>query len=158
MARAVQEQSHIKNGRIDLWVNSYGGYTHVAQHIIELMETAKRQGTIVRTIVPGLALSAGSLIACAGTPGERYIGKTAEHLLHYGQISGVDQTPQQVERSKAYRSRSFKAIVDHYNKYASVPDLSDKISDDGFFVPSKDCIKWGLADKLTDKLTLTMSL
>ena len=152
LARQVEEQSRLRDGRIDIWVNSYGGYTHTAMHIIELMEQAKRHGVVVRTIVPGLALSAGSLIAIAGTEGERYIAKRGEHLLHYGQVGSLDQTPQQVERSKAYKTRAFKHILDHYKKYAVVPDLESKISDDGFFVPARDCVKWKLADKFTDRL------
>jgi len=156
LAQQIAEQSKLKNGRIDLWINSYGGYTHIAMHIIELMEAAKRQGVVVRTIVPGLALSAGSLLAIAGTPGERYIAPKAEHLIHYGQVGSLDQTPQQVDRSKDYKKRAFKAIVDHYKHYSNVPDLEAKISDDGYFVHSRDCIRWGLADKTTDKLKLEL--
>lgn len=154
LAKQVVEQSQLVNGRIDMWVNSYGGYTHISSHIIALMNVAKRQGVTVRTIVPSLALSAGSLIAIAGTPGERYIERDAEHLIHYGTVGSMEQTPEQIERSRGYKDRSFKSIIKHYEKFSEVPDLQNKIADDGFFVPANLCLKWKLADKYIDKLDL----
>lgn len=82
LIREIEKQSKLKDGRIDLWVNSYGGYAHLAFQIVSLMELAKRNGVLVRTMVSSLAYSAGSVIAIAGTPGHRYIDKDAEHLLH----------------------------------------------------------------------------
>lgn len=154
LVKAVAEQSKLANGRIDLWVNSYGGYTHLARNVIELMETAKRQGVIVRTIVPDVALSAGSMIAVAGSPGERYMSKDAEHLVHYGTIGAVSHTPTQAERSKAYHDRVFRRIVGHYKQYCEIPDLESKINDDGYFITAKDCKKWKLVDHFTDRLVI----
>lgn len=153
-SKAIAEQSKLKDGFIDVWVNSYGGYIHTIQHFIELIELAKREGIIVRTIVPGVAMSCGSLIAVTGTPGERYVAKHAEHLLHYGSVGSINETPVQVERSRKYADRNFKWIVNHYKKYTSVPDIEEKIADDAFFVPAKDCLKWKIADKYTDRLTI----
>ena len=144
----------MRDGRIDIWINSYGGFTHTAMHVIEAIELARRNDVIVRTIVPSLALSAGSLMAVVGTPGERYIARKAEHLLHYGTIGGLAHTPEQVERSKAYQKRSFNNILSHYRDNSEVPDLENKISDDGFFVPAAQAIKWKLADKYMDKLVI----
>lgn len=150
----IKKQSDLKDGQIDLWINSFGGYAHLVFHLIELIEIAKRDGVKVRTIVPSVAFSAGSMLAVAGSPGERYIAKSGEHLIHYGRTGSVEETPKQVERWSAYKSRDFKNTIAHYQKYSNVPDIDTEMMDDGFFIPAKSCIKWGLADKYLDKLEL----
>lgn len=149
----VQKQSQLRNGQIDLYINSFGGYVHLVSHIIELVEIAKRNDVVVRTIVPSIAFSAGSMLAVTGTPGERYIARDAEHLIHYGRSLGTaEETPKQIERYGAYKTRGFASTIKHYEKYSKVPKLDVELLDDGFFVPSNKCIRWGLADKYIDKL------
>lgn len=154
LTQEVAKQSKEKNGRIDLYINSVGGYVHLVSHIVELVEIAKSQGVVVRTIVPDMAFSAGSALAITGTPGERYIGRRAEHLIHYGQIMSFETTPEQIKRFTAWKDRKFKANLEHYKKYCDIPNLDQHILDDGFFVTARDCIKWKLADKYMDKLEI----
>lgn len=151
LTKEIQKQKKYRDGQIDLYINSFGGYAHLVFHLVSLVETAKRENIKVRTIVPSVAFSAGSMLAITGTPGERYIEKTAEHLLHYGSTGSQETTPVQIERMSAYKNRDFKRTLKHYEAYANVPDLEKHLADDGFFVPARDCIKWGLADKYMDK-------
>lgn len=153
----IERQSKFRDGRIDLWINSPGGYAHLLFHMVELIERAKAQDVIVRTIVPNVAFSAGSMLAVTGTIGERYIGKTAEHLIHYGSIMSFESTPKQVERFNRYKARYFKNNISHYRKYCEIPNLDQEMLDEGWFVPAKDAIKWKMADKYTDKLKLLSS-
>jgi ATP-dependent protease ClpP protease subunit len=81
LTQEIRKQSELKNGVIDLYINSIGGYLHLVNHMTELVELAKASGVVVRTIVPDMAFSAGSMLAITGTVGERYIGKRAEHLI-----------------------------------------------------------------------------
>jgi len=152
--REINKQAEHAEGYIDLWINSMGGYAHLVGHLVELVELAKANGVIVRTIVPNMAFSAGSILAITGSPGERYIGRNAEHLIHYGQIASFESTPQQVERYRKWKDRYFKSTVAHYKKYANIPNIDQEILDDGWFVPAKDCLKYSLADKFTDKFVL----
>lgn len=152
LATEVGRQSGLKGGMLDLWVNSIGGYLHLAHHIIELMEAAKRQGVTVRTIVPSMAFSAGSMVAVAGSRGHRYIGRRAEHLVHYGQVLSFETTQEQVKRFSAWKNRQFEGNLEHYRKYCSIPELDKQILDDGWFIPANKAIKWGMADKYTDRL------
>lgn len=155
LAQEIEKQSKIREGgRIDLYINSVGGYVHLMNHLVELVEAAKREGVVVRTIVPDMAFSAGSGLAITGTPGERYIGRRAEHLIHYGQIMSFETTPEQIKRFTAWKERKLRANLEHYNKYSNVPNLEKHILDDGFFVKASDCIRWGLADKYMDKFTV----
>jgi ATP-dependent protease ClpP protease subunit len=155
LTKAVQTQRQFKEGRIDLYINSAGGYMYLVQHLIELVEIAKRDGVVVRTIVPYMAFSAGSMLAITGTPGERYIARDAEHVIHYGTTLGTqEETPKQIERWSGYKARDFKKRIAHYEKYAEVPGLDAEMMDNGFSVPAQKCIKWGLADKYLDKFDI----
>lgn len=155
----VQEQAKVKDGGIiDLWINSFGGYAHLVFHLIELVELAKSNGTVVRTIVPSVAFSAGSMLAITGTPGERYIAKNGEHLIHYGRTGSMEETPKQIERFATYKKRDFKNTIAHYQKYANVPNIDTEMMDNGWFLPAKACISGGLADKYMDKFDITASV
>ena len=154
LTREIQKQRQLKNGRIDLYINSFGGYAHLVFHLIELVEVAKREGIKVRTIVPSVAFSAGSMLAITGTPGERYIARDGEHLIHYGRTGSVEETPKQIERWSAYKSRDFKNTIRHYQKYSNVPNIDSEMMDDGFFIPAVKCVKYGLADKYMDKFDI----
>lgn len=154
LTREIANQAKEKDGRIDLYINSVGGYVHLANHFVNLVEIAKREGITVRTIVPDMAFSAGSMLAITGTPGERYIAKDAEHLIHYGQIMSFETTPEQIKRFTAWKERKLKANLTHYKKYCDIPNLEKHILDDGFFVTAKQAIQWNLADKYMDKLEL----
>jgi ATP-dependent protease ClpP protease subunit len=154
LTQEIKKQSELKDGRIDLYINSCGGYLHLVNHMTELVELAKSNGVVVRTIVPDIAFSAGSMLAITGTVGERYIGRRAEHLIHYGQIMSFETTEQQIDRFTAHKKRIFKGNLDHYKKYCNVPNLDQQLLDDGFFVTAKDAIKWGMADKYMEKLEI----
>lgn len=154
LMKEIEAQSKLREGRIDIWVNSFGGYAHLAFQIISLMELAKRNDIVVRTVVNSIAYSAGSIIACAGSPGERYIDRDAEHLLHLGFTGSGESTVQQLERNYAQKSGHFRHILNHYNKYAEVPHLEEALKDDSFYVNAAKSIKYKLADKYFDKFRL----
>jgi ATP-dependent protease ClpP protease subunit len=139
-------------GLIELYIGSYGGDAHLMFRIVELVELAKRKGVTVRTIVWSHAYSAGSVLAVAGTKGERYIARTAEHLPHYGTFGGYRiKTPQQIDRTSEQYRRWTGHLLAHYKKHANIPDLEEHLKDDMFFIPADKAIEWGLADKYTDE-------
>lgn len=150
LIKCIQKQRELNDGRIDLHINSAGGSRLQMQQVIELVELAKREDIVVRTIVPFAAFSAGSMVAVTGTPGERYIGRQGMHLLHYGTAGEEVSTPLQIERTTAFQKMLFKSVVDHYKRHADVPDLEENLNDDGFIVPASKAIKYGLADRYID--------
>src|SRR5690348_1190487 len=81
LIQEIKKQRELRDGQIDLHINSFGGYAHLVMNLVELVELAKRDGITVRTIVPSVAFSAGSMLAICGSTGERYIARTAEHLV-----------------------------------------------------------------------------
>jgi ATP-dependent protease ClpP protease subunit len=154
LIKCIQKQRELRDGRIDLHINSGGGSRLQMQQIIELVEVAKRDDIIVRTIVPFAAFSAGSMVAVTGTPGERYISRSGMHLLHYGSTWGEVTTPLQIDRTNQFQNTLFKGVIAHYKKYADVPDLEANLADDGFVVPANKAVKYGLADKYMDVLDI----
>lgn len=153
LTREIQKQRRLRDGRIDLYINSFGGYKHLVFQLISLVEIAKREGIVVRTIVPDIAYSAGSILAITGTPGERYIEKTGEHLIHYGMTGSIETTPEQAQRNFVQKQESFRKILQHYKKFTKLPhdELDRLMNDDSAFIPASKCIKWGLADKYMEK-------
>jgi ATP-dependent protease ClpP protease subunit len=154
LTKEIGNQADKRDGTIDLHINSAGGYSHLVFHLIELVALAIYNGVTVRTSVPNMAFSAGSMLAITGSPGQRYIGRHAEHLVHYGAIMSMETTPNQIERYRRFKERNFKATVAHYRKYSNIPDLDQQMLDDAYFIPAKDCIKYKLADKFMERLEL----
>lgn len=152
----VKRQSKYRDGRIDLYINSFGGYAHLVFHMISQIELAKRNGVVVRTIVPDIAYSAGSILAVTGTPGERYIEKSAEHLIHYGKQGSVETTPEQLERNHIAKTAHFKRIKQHYLNYTKIPapELDKLMSDDSAFMKGPVAVRKGLADSFMDKFEI----
>lgn len=144
----IETQADKKEGKIELNIASHGGDAHVLIQILELVEEAKRRGIKVKTIVTSHAYSCGSMLAVAGTPGERYISPYAEHLVHYGSFDGYRKTtPLQLDRDHERFKRWTATILHHYMRYAHIPDLEEKIKDDSLWIPASQAIEWGLADK-----------
>lgn len=156
LTREIQKQRTLKDGRIDLYINSFGGYKHLVYNLISLVEIAKREGITVRTIIPDVAYSAGSILAVTGTVGERYIERTGEHLIHYGSTGSHETTPEQAQRNFVWKQEGFKKILTTYKQYTNIPhdELDRLMNDDSAFIPANKCIRWGLADKYMDKFDI----
>lgn len=155
LGSAIRAQSELRDGRIDLYVNSYGGNAHLLMHVIEMIEMAKRNDVVVRTMVTGAAYSAGSMVAVAGTPGERYISKEAMHLVHYGNSGGDgDETPLQAQRRHDANQVMFRQVIKHYQKHCDIPDLEDNILDDNWYITATQAKRWNMADKYLDRFKM----
>lgn len=152
---AAKQQAGLAGGHIDMFVNSYGGNAHVAFHIVEAMEMAKSAGVVVRTMVTSAAYSAGSIVAVAGTPGYRYIAKSAKHLAHYGFTEmGKNSTPREAQRNHGYEQEHFKQVLNHYKKYCDMPDLEHNLLEDAWYIKASDAKKWGMADQYLDRFLI----
>lgn len=154
LTKKIEELSRQRDPQpIEIWINSNGGNGWLCMHLCHLVELAKTKGIIVKTIVTQVALSSGSILAVTGTKGHRYISKTAEHLIHYGQFDGYRKTtPLQIERDSDHFRRWTKTLLKHYQTYAEVPDLEEHMKDDNFWIEASKAIKWGLADKYMEEL------
>jgi ATP-dependent Clp protease, protease subunit len=155
LVREIKNQRRLgEEGRIDLYINSPGGYTYLLFDLIDKVEMAKSLGITVRTIVTDMAYSCGSALAIAGTKGERYIAPSARHLVHYGSGGVFATSPEELDRGYDEMKAHFLRIEAHYEKYARIPDLRAKIQTDTYFIPAPQAISFGMADKLTTEFDI----
>lgn len=157
--RVIHIQKTLKDGKIIFHINSNGGQIRILQSLLNLVEYAKKENVIVETIVECDAFSCGSLLACSGTIGHRYISEYAEHLVHSAQYVLRSSTLEQVDRSANRMKRVINHMKDIYKKYCTQTAkkgcvenlLHHAFKDDNFYISAKDCIKYGLADKILNE-------
>jgi ATP-dependent protease ClpP protease subunit len=144
----IDRKSNLKNpGQVHIYVSSYGGLVQYGFDFIQQMERAKDAGITVNTYVSSVACSCGSLIAVAGTPGKRYIGERAYHLLHFMRGSDYAHNPIMMERNFENGKFWHKVLLDIYKKYTKIQKLEEKLLADNYMVNgAAACIKAGLAD------------
>jgi ATP-dependent protease ClpP protease subunit len=149
----IQQLSKTKDSSIVFYINSCGGSSWICMHLVSLFELAKSKGIKIKTVVPSMAFSAGSILAVAGTEGERYIAHNGEHLIHYGEFDGWRKTtPLQIDRNSEFWKRHTKNMLNHYKKYCKIPNLENHLKDDNFFIEAKKCIELKIADKYMEEL------
>ena len=151
----IETQKTLKNGMITFSINSNGGYNYILHSLLNLIEYAKKEDVIVKTVVEYRAESCGSLLACSGSTGHRYMSEYAEHLCHFPRGFTYSATPLQVERNAEFYKRGMASVKDMYKKYCEptaedgyIEQLFEAMKDDNFYIPAKECIKYGLADQI----------
>lgn len=151
LLKEIDKQETLKNGILKFYINSDGGILYYLQDLLSLIEIAKRKGIIIETYVFGRAYSCGSLLACSGSKGHRYISYNAEHLCHLG-AGGTGDVINDIElvRSAERVKAHFDKIRLLYKKYANINDLENVIRTDNYFIRGQAIIDNGLADKYVD--------
>ena len=137
------------NKSIDIYINSNGGYTSYLKQLLGIVEKFKADGGVIKTFVYGNAYSCGSILACSGTKGERYIYEYSEHCCHLGAATtGYVINDVELERMSDRVKRHFDFVRNCYKKYAKVKNLEEVIKNDCYFIEGKKIIENGLADKI----------
>lgn len=142
----IDEQSKLKDGRIDVIINSDGGYVDVLKSYLDAFDFAKNAGVIVATRVSGTAASCGSLLAIAGTPGYRTMSKDSYHYIHVGSAGATGRTSVAFDRWANYAKTHFEWVESQYRKYAKIPGLKKKLEHDSLFVNFEEALEWRLID------------
>lgn len=143
----IQEESVKKDGKIIIDINSIGGYVKDLKSMLMRVEKAKSLGIIIETRVSALAYSCGSMLACSGTKGHRFISEYAEHLCHLGSGGLYAENDKILKRESERLKSHFDFVRKLYEKYAKIPNLEKVINDDSFYVRGKKIIDYQLADK-----------
>lgn len=149
----IEKEKKKKKGKIIFDIDSNGGYARYLMDLLVRVEYCKKQNIIVETRVASYAYSCGSMLACSGTKGNRYVSNFAEHLCHLGstyvkRVKNDTELDRRVEHSKAH----FEFTKNLYKKYAEIPNLEKVINDDCLFVRGQKILDWKLADKfLSDR-------
>jgi len=137
-----------KDFTIELQIHSNGGCAKCLYAFLSLIDYAKSEEVTISTIVTSKAYSCGSMLACAGSKGHRYISHYAEHLVHLGSVGGVRvYNDVELERIGQYSKRHFDRARDHYKKHSRIKKLNKVIASDWLFFMGDEIIENGLADK-----------
>jgi len=144
----IEREKNKKEGKIIIDINSYGGLTQYLHQLLGMVEKAKKENIIIETRVLSYAFSCGSMLACAGTKGHRFIGESSEHLCHLGAGGAYAKNDTELERQTEFVKAHFDFVRDHYKKHANIPDLKKVIKDDSLFIRGQKIIDYGLADKI----------
>jgi len=118
---------------IDLHIHSYGGYVSAAMATYDIIRTLK---TPVHTIVEGVAASAATLIAQAGT--HRVIMPNSTYLVH--QLSGIAWgTYEQVQDDVKHMDMLMKQIVNLYHRHTDIAEeqIRDMLKRDYWMTPDE---------------------
>lgn len=146
----IDKQANLRDAKIQVVINSDGGYVDTLKAFIDAFEYAQAQDVIVSTHVTGIAASCGSLLAMRGTKGHRTISRDSKHYVHLGYVGGgYPRSEIEVVRVTSASKDHFKWVRKQYQTYAEIPDLDEKLRDDHLFVSSRDSVRWGLADKVS---------
>lgn len=148
LVKLIDEQSALKEGTINFYINSNGGYDHELFNLLALIAIAKQKGIKITTTVLGRAYSAASLLAVQGDYRRMY--KHADHLLHYGTASGEAKTPVQATRLKKHLDTKFNYMLSLYTEHTKLTRkwLEEHMYDDDLRLNAQECLKYGLVDEV----------
>lgn len=137
---------------IKLWISSPGGSAYGMFSIYDMIQRIKAP---VRTICIGFAASAGAVLLCAGTPGERYALPNSRIMIHQLQLSGIGGSNAEVEvdtkESKKLQNNMLDILSKHtgntkakikrdikFDKYLSAEEAKAYGIIDNILTPSKE--------------------
>jgi len=138
-------ESENPDKEISMYINSPGGLVTAGLAIYDTMQYIKPD---ISTLVIGQAASMGSLLMCAGTPGNRYSLPNARIMLHQpsggfqGQATDIEIHAKEI---LALRQRLNEIYVEHTGQTLDVVEKS--MERDNFFTP-EEAQKFGLIDEV----------
>ncbi len=136
---------------IKFYINSPGGVVTSGMVIYDTMKMLKSP---VSTICMGLAASMGSILLSGGVKKRRFIYPHGEVMIHQpsigGHIQGVS-TDLEIQAKQTRRVKEIGATILAENCGKTVEQIM-KDFDRDYWMDADEAIKYGIVDKLIDKL------
>jgi ATP-dependent Clp protease, protease subunit len=145
VAQLLHLESQDPDKDISLYINSPGGVVYSGLAIYDTMRFIKPD---VQTICFGIAMSMGSLLLCAGTPGKRMALPNSKILIH--QVSGGFQgqaTDIGIHAKEALELREQLDEIYAENTGQSKAKVHDDMERDRFFT-AEQAQEYGLVDRV----------
>jgi ATP-dependent Clp protease, protease subunit len=143
--------AHKPGEEIKFYINSPGG---VVTSGMVVYDTIKMLSSPVSTICMGLAASMGSILLSVGQKGRRFIYPHGEVMIHQPSLGGYMQgvsidleiRAKQIEKTKELGARllaencgqSFEKVMTDFDR--------------DYWMDAEEAVKYGIADKILDKL------
>lgn len=140
-----------KSEEIKFYINSPGGVVTSGMVIYDTMQMIKSP---VSTICMGLAASMGSILLSGGEKGSRYIFPHGEVMIHQPSIGGYIQgvsADLEIQAEQTKRVKDIGANILAKNCGKTVEQIM-KDFDRDFWMNAEGAIKYGIADKIVEKL------
>jgi ATP-dependent Clp protease protease subunit len=136
---------------IKFYINSPGGVVTSGMVMYDTMRMIKSP---VSTICMGLAASMGSILLSGGVKGKRFIYPHGEVMIHQpsigGHIQGVS-TDLEIQAKQTRRVKEIGATILAENCGKTMEQIM-KDFDRDYWMDADEAVKYGIVDKLTDKL------
>jgi ATP-dependent Clp protease protease subunit len=136
---------------IKFFINSPGGVVTSGMVMYDTMQMIKSP---VSTICMGLAASMGSILLSGGVKGKRFIYPHGEVMIHQpsigGRIQGVS-ADLEIQAEQTKRVKEIGATILAKNCGKTVEQIM-KDFDRDYWMDADEAIKYGIVDKLIDKL------
>jgi ATP-dependent Clp protease protease subunit len=140
---------------ISLYINSPGGSSYAGMAIYDAMQFVTAE---VHTYAIGMAMSAGAMILCGGTPGKRHVLPNAKVMIHQGS-GGFRGTPADIQIAAKeileMTERMAQIIARHSNR--PVEEVRRDIDRDRFMTP-EEAVEYGLVDEIVSPRQLPMAV
>lgn len=136
---------------INFYINSPGGVVTSGMVIYDTMEMISSP---VHTICMGLAASMGSILLSGGEKGNRYIYPHGEVMIHQpslgGYIRGVS-SDLEIQAKQTQRVKHIGAKILAENCGKTIDEIMRDFDRD-YWMDAEEAIKYGIADKIVEKL------
>ena len=142
------EYSRIDPGcDIDFIINSPGGLIAEGMALFDHIQTIKRKGCVVNTIVLGEAASMGGVLLQAGT--NRIMSKESWLMLHEAAFGGRGKTSE-IEDRVEYVKRVQERILDIYASRSNMTkrQIQNKWTRKDWWLSSEDALEAGFIDEV----------
>jgi len=136
---------------IHVYINSPGGSITAGLAIYDTMQFVRCD---VATYCIGQAASMGAVLLAGGAKDKRFLLSNSRILLHQPLISGILQGPAtdldiEAKEIIRLRTRLYKILASHTGQKA---EKVEKDCDRNLWLNSDEAIKYGLADKILQKI------
>jgi len=136
---------------IKFYINSPGG---VVTSGMVMYDTMRMMKSPVSTICMGLAASMGSILLSGGAKGKRFIYPHGEVMIHQpslgGYIQGVSKDLE-IQAEQTRRVKEIGATILAENCGKTIDQIMTDFDRD-YWMNAKEAIKYGIVDKIVDKL------
>jgi len=136
---------------INFYINSPGGVVTSGMVIYDVMQMMQSP---VRTICMGIAASMGSVLLAGGTRGERAIFPHGEVMIHQPSLGGYVRGVSADLEIHAKQILKTKQMIARIYENTTTQDY-DRVMRDlerDYFMDAEEAIKYGIVDKIIDKL------
>lgn len=134
---------------ISLYINSPGGSITAGMAIYDTMQLVKPD---VQTICVGMAASMGAFLLAAGTKGKRLSLPHSEVMIHQP-MGGAQGQATDIEISAKRILRTRDRINQLLSEFTGQPlKKIEKDSDRDYFMDAEEAKKYGLIDKIIEKM------